>query len=223
MSSPTPPPEFFDLVQQGDRHATTDFVDRHGPIALALLRAKFTRMSEAEREELVQEILLDVIASLPKYDRAMPFKPWFLTITRRRALDFMERHSEEWVEGEHGHVPTHVSYDEATGPEGPEELKAQILVATATSAEPNSAAAAEECDPDEAPPQGSLEAQIDALRRWTATLSPEQQALLSHYTLGACWEEVAEQLARLGDPVRPAAARVRGHRLIARAKTEISL
>ena len=220
MPSPTPPPEFFDLVQQGDRHATAEFVDRFGPIALALLRVKFTWITDAEREELVQEILFDVIASLPKFDRALPFRPWFLTIARRRALDFMDQHAEEWVEGKYGHVPTHVSYEEATGPEGAEELKAQIRAATATDAEPKVDVEGD-VDGDKAPLSGTLAARVTAVRHWVASLTAEQQALLSHYRLGASWEEVAEQLARLGDPVTPATARVRGHRLIASAKMKL--
>ena len=223
MSSPTPPPEFFDLVQQGDRRATIDFVDRYAPVALAFLGAKFTRMSEAEHEELVQEILVDVIASLPKYDRTKPFKAWFLTITSRRALDFMKRHSDEWTQGDFGQVPTHVSYEEATGLDGPEELKTQIRMATAIDAEPDIAVEGDEDNLDEPALADSLTAQLDALRRWTETLTPEQRVLLSHYTLGASWEVVAEQLAHLGDVVKPATARVRGHRLIESAKKKFGV
>lgn len=215
MSSPTPPPKFFDLVQQGDRRATAEFVDRYAPIAMAYLGAKFTRMSEAEHEELVQEVLLDVIASLPNYDRTRPFQPWFLTITRRRAMDFMDQHSGEWTEGESGVVPTHLSYEAATGPDGPEELKTQIRTATTTEAEPELGEADEA---DEPKVLSAIAEHAEALRSWRDTLTPNEQVLLTHYTLGASWEEVAEQLERLGDVVKPATAKVRGHRLIGRAK-----
>jgi RNA polymerase sigma factor (sigma-70 family) len=218
MSSPTPTPEFFDLVQQGDRRATAEFVDRFGPVALAFLRVKFTRLSEAEHDELVQEILVDVIASLPKYDRTRPFKAWFRTITRRRALDFMEQHAGEWMQGEFGQVPTHISYEAAMDPEGPEELQTQIRKATATDAALDVDPEDEESEVDAQAPVGSLTSQLAALRDWMASLSPEQRVLLDHYTLGASWEEVAEQLTRLGDPVSPGTAKVRGHRLKERAK-----
>jgi len=215
MSSPTPPPEFFDLVQQGDRRATADFVDRFGPIAMAYLGANFTRMSGAEHEELVQEVLLNVIASLPNYDRTRPFKPWFLTITSRRAMDFMEQHSDEWTKGDSGLLPTHVSYEEATGPDGPEELKTQIRTATTTEAGSEFDEADEADEPVEL---SAIADQADRLRAWMDTLTPNEQVLLTHYTLGASWQEVAEQLAQLGDVAKPASAKVRGHRLIGRAK-----
>lgn len=218
MSSPTPPPEFFDLVQQGDRRATAEFVDRYTPVALAHLRANFTRMSGAEHDELVQEILVDVIASLPRYDRTRPFKAWFLTITRRRALDFMERNAGEWVQGEFGQVPTHVSYEAAMDEDGPEALKTQIREATATDASLGVDADGEEGEVDAQAPVGALTSQLAALRDWMALLSPEQRVLLDHYTLGASWEEVADRLTRLGDPVSPETAKVRGHRLKERAK-----
>lgn len=218
MSSPTPPPEFFDLVQQGDRRSTAEFVDRYTPVALAYLRVSFARMSGAEHDELVQEILLEVISNLRKYDRTRPFRAWFLTITKRRALDFMERHAGEWVQGESGVVPTHVSYEAAMDEDGPEALQTQIREATATDAALGVDAEGEEGGADAQAPVGSLTSQVPALLEWMASLSPEDRVLLDRYRLGASWEEVAERLTRLGDPVSPGTARVRGHRLIARAK-----
>lgn len=218
MSYRTPPPEFFDLVQLGDRRATADFVERFGPVALAYLRVKFTRMSEAERDELVQEILVDVIASLPNYDRTRPFKAWFLKITSRRAIDFMVRHAGEWVQGEFGQVPTHVSYEAAMDEDGPEALKTQIREATVTDAALAGVAEGEEDGSDSQPPVGALTSQLAAVRNWMASLSTEQRVLLDHYTLGVSWEEVAERLTSLGDPVSPRTAKVRGHRLKERAK-----
>lgn len=218
MSSPTPPPEFFDLVQQGDRRSTAEFVDRYTPVALVHLRVSFARLSKAEHDELVQEILVEVIANLPKYDRTMPFKAWFLTITRRRAIDFMRHHAEEWVEGKFGLVPRHVSYEAAMDEDGPEALKTQIREATATDAALGVDAEGEQGEADAQAPVGPLTSQLAALRDWMASLSPVKRVLLDHYSLGASWEEVAERLTRLGDPVSPATARVRGHRLLERAR-----
>lgn len=218
MSSPTPPPEFFDLVQQGDRRSTAEFANRYTPVALAHLRASFARLSEAEHDELVQEILVEVIANLPKYDRTRPFKAWFLTITRRRAIDFMRQHAEEWVEGEFGVVPRHVSYEAAMDEDGPETLKTQIREATATDAAFGLDAEGEEGGADAQAPLGPLTTQLAALRDWMASLSREDRVLLDRYRLGASWEEVAERLTSLGDPVSPGTAKVRGHRLKERAR-----
>src|SRR5687768_7266757 len=102
MSIKSPPPELLDAVEQGDRAATTRFVDEYIAIAQQLVGLRFRRLSREDCEEIAVDAMLDVIASLPKYDRSRPFGPWLLTIVRRRGLDFLEKHKGEWTKGERG-------------------------------------------------------------------------------------------------------------------------
>jgi RNA polymerase sigma factor (sigma-70 family) len=221
MDARRPPmTEFFDLVQQGDRAATTEFVDRYGPVAHALLRSRFSKLSKEDCQELVQDVLVNVIASLPKYDRGQPFKPWFLTITGRRALDFIDKQAADWVEGELGSVPLHISFEDATAPDAPKSLKVQVLDATARDS------AFEASVDTEAPSEtgattAGLTAKLTALGVWLQSRSVGEKAVLEHYMLGASWQEVAARLLALGQQVSPSTAAVRGHRLIAKARKEL--
>lgn len=232
MTPDTPPPEFFDRVQAGDRAATEEFVDRYGKVALALLRSRFQRITQAEREELVQQILLIAIKHLAGYDRSRQFAPWFLTIAKRRAMDFMRRHAREWVEGEFGRVPTAVSLDFASSQEAPEALRKQVRSASAYQVaddfgleDDGEASATPAAEPLELAREAGVAAafaeRLAAVTQWIESRTPEERAVLGHYMHGASWDHVAEELARLGDPVSLGTARVRGHRLIAKAMKEL--
>lgn len=219
MPIPTPSTELLDLVEQGDRSATTEFVERYADAALQLVWLKFTRLSREDCEEIAQDVMLNVLASLTNYDRNEPFKPWFVTIVRRRALDFTERHAREWVAGERGLVAAQLSFEEATAPDAPTSLKNQV--AAATSRDPVDDGPMSSEMGWQGTVEASVERQIAALGRWIATLGQSDRALLDHHLYGASWEEVAAKLGTLGHVVSAATARVRGHRLIARAKREL--
>lgn len=232
MTFDTPPPEFFDRVQAGDRASTVEFSDRYGKVALVLLANRFRRITNGEREELAQDIVLEAIESLGAYERSRPFNRWFVTIARRRAFDFMRQHAREWVEGEYGQVPTMVSLDFASSGEAPEDLRTKIRTATAhellddvglegdgqASERPDDEALELAREAGAPKPFGELLARAS---QWVKSRTPAEQAVLSHYMHGASWGEVAEELSRLGDPVSSATARVRGHRLIAKAAKEL--
>lgn len=220
MSIPTPSAELLDSVELGDRAATTEFVERYGAAALQLVRLWFSRLSHEDCEEIAQDIMMDVLASVANYDRSKPFKPWFVTIVRRRALDFTEKHAKEWVEGERGLIPTHVSFEEATEPDAPRSLKNQVLAATSRELLGDGQTASEMGVPDAI--SASAGAKLVALKQWVSTLDEPDRVLLDHHLYGASWDEVAAKLATFGHTVTAAAARVRGHRLIARAKRELT-
>ena len=233
MTPAPPPPEFFARLEAGDDAAIKEFVDRYAKVANTLLRGRFTQITLAEREDLVQEILIEVLEKLGAYDRSRPFNPWFITIVRRRALDFLRKNAGEWIEGEFGRLPTFVSLDYATGRDAPDSLKKQVVTAVAGQPAPDagleddSDASHDESVTDGARPTpgaspptrlGELLAEVVA---WASSRDPKEQALLSHYMYGASWEEVATKLTGLGDSVSPNTAKVRGHRLLQKAVKEL--
>jgi RNA polymerase sigma factor (sigma-70 family) len=221
MSIKSPPPELLDAVEQGDRAATTRFVDEYVGIAQQLAELHFRRLSREDCEEIAIDAMLDVIASLPKYDRSRPFGPWLLTIVRRRGLDFLEKHEGEWTKGERGQVPTQVSFEDASRDDAPRQLKRDLESATARELTGDGIAASETAEPAAISPR--LAAMIDKLQAWMTTLTDRERALLDHYTYGASWEEVVAELTKLGGPVSVSTARVQGHRLIKRAQRELGL
>jgi RNA polymerase sigma factor (sigma-70 family) len=221
MAIKSPPPELLDAVEQGDRAATTRFVDEYIAIAQQLAELHFRRLSREDCEEIAIDAMLDVIASLPKYDRSRPFGPWLLTIVRRRGLDFLEKHKGEWTKGERGQVPTQVSFEDASRDDAPRQLKRDLESATARELTGDGNTASETAEPAAISPR--LAAMIDKLQAWMTTLTDRERALLDHYTYGASWEEVVAELTNLGAPVSISTARVQGHRLIKRAQQELGL
>jgi RNA polymerase sigma factor (sigma-70 family) len=220
MSIKSPTPEQLDAVEQGDRPATTRFVDEHIAIAQQLTWLHFGRLSREDCEEIAVDAMRDVIDGLSKYNRSKPFGPWFVTIVRRRGLDFLDKHKEEWTEGERGQISTQVSFEEASEDDAPRQLKEDLLNATARESTGDGVIISETAEAEVISPR--IAAKITKLDAWMETLSHKERALLSHYTHGVSWEEIAAELAKLGDAVSPDTARVRGHRLIKeRAKREL--
>jgi len=215
-----PAPELLDSVEQGDRVATTRFVDEYIVIAQQLAWLHFGRLSHEDCEEIAVDAMRDVIDGLPKYDRSKPFGPWFLTIVRRRGLDFLDKHEDEWTEGERGQVSTQVSFEEASEDDAPRQLKEDLLNATARDSIGDGVTISETAHAEVISPR--IAAKLAKLEAWMEKLSDKERALLSHYTHGVSWEEIAAELAKLGDAVSPGSARVRGHRLInGKAKREL--
>jgi RNA polymerase sigma factor (sigma-70 family) len=219
MSIKSPAPELLDAVEQGDRPATTRFVDEYIDIAQQLAWLHFRRLSREDCEEIAVDAMNDVIASLPRYDRSKPFGPWFLTIVRRRGLDFLEKHKDEWVDGERGQVSTQVSFEEASEDHAPRLLKQDLLNATARDSIGDGIVASETAEPEIISPR--IAANLAKLHAWIDKLSEQDRALLARYTNGASWEEVAAELTKLGASVSAGTAKVRGHRLKERAKREL--
>ena len=219
MSIKSPAPELLDAVEQGDRAATTRFVDEYIVIAQQLAWLHFGRLSREDCEEIAVDAMNDVIAGLPRYDRSKTFGPWFLTIVRRRGIDFLKKHDDEWVDGELGKVPTQVSFEEASEDHAPRLLKHDLLNATARYSIGDGITASETAEPVVI---GSrIAAKLAKLQSWINKLTEQDRALLAHYTHGASWGEVAAELTKLGEPVSADTARVRGHRLKERAKREL--
>jgi RNA polymerase sigma factor (sigma-70 family) len=217
----SPLPELLDAVEKGDRAATTQFVDEYIAIAKQLVGAYFRRLSREDGEEIAVDAMLDVIASLPKYDRSKPFGPWLSTIVRRRGLDFLEKHKGEWTKGERGQVSTHVSFEDASRNDAPRQLKKDLESATARQLTGDGITASETAESEVISPR--LAAMIDKLEAWMNNLTDRERALLAHYTYGASWEEVVSELTKLGAPLSIGTARVQGHRLIKRAQQELGL
>jgi DNA-binding NarL/FixJ family response regulator len=139
---------------------------------------------------------------------------------RRRGLDFLDKHEDEWTEGERGQVSTQVSFEEASEDDAPRQLKEDLLNATARDSIGDGVTISETSHAEVISPR--IAAKIAKLEAWMEKLSDKERALLSHYTHGVSWEEIAAELAKLGDTVSPDTARVRGHRLIKeKAKREL--
>lgn len=221
MSVKAPPPELLDAVEQGDRAATTRFVDEYITIARQLAGAYFRRLSREDGEDIAVDAMLDVIASLPHFDRSKPFGPWLSTIVRRRGLDFLKKHQGEWTEGEQGQVSTQVSFEYASRDDAPRQLKRDLDRAAARELTGDGITASETAEREVISP--GLAAMMDQLAAWMITLTDRERALLTHYTYGASWEEVVSELTKHGAPVSEATARVQGHRLIKKAQHKLGL
>jgi|SRR6185437_13076538 len=219
MSIESPAPDLLDAVEQGDRLATARFVDEYIEVALQLAWLNFGRLSREDCEEIAVDAMNDVIAGLSSYDRSKAFGPWFLTIVRRRGIDFLKKREDEWTDGELGQVSTQVSFEEASKDHAPRLLKQDLRNATARDALGDGVTASETAEPEIISPR--VAAKLTRLQAWIDMLSEQDRALLTHYTHGASWEEVAAELTRLGESVSEGTAKVRGHRLKERAKREL--
>jgi RNA polymerase sigma-70 factor (ECF subfamily) len=81
-------------AQDGDEGAWKDLADLYRPLIAGWLRHQGVPAEEAD--DLVQDILLVVVQSLPSFShsgRAGAFRAWLRTITRNRTCDFWRAHA----------------------------------------------------------------------------------------------------------------------------------
>jgi RNA polymerase sigma-70 factor (ECF subfamily) len=78
--------DLMDLVASGDRAAFSELYDRFSPRVMGLVRRVL--VDQAQSEEVVQELFLEVWQRAPLFDRSKGRAvSWVLTISHRRAVD----------------------------------------------------------------------------------------------------------------------------------------
>ena len=80
-------------AQQGERSAVELLVDRYHPMVHALVWRMACAQGESHVADLVQDAMVRVLQSLPRFDRAGPARlsTWILTITTRVVLNDRRR------------------------------------------------------------------------------------------------------------------------------------
>jgi RNA polymerase sigma factor (sigma-70 family) len=78
-------------AQDGDRAAYSALLHEILPLLQRLVRGRLRFLSAADREDLVQEILLSIHAGRATYDPSRPFMPWLKSIAHHRMVDGARR------------------------------------------------------------------------------------------------------------------------------------
>jgi RNA polymerase sigma-70 factor (ECF subfamily) len=81
-------------IQAGDREGYTELYTRYFDRVYAYLRIAVRNQHEAE--DLTQQVFVNVLEALPRYERrAQPFRAWLFTIVRHTALRHLRRRQRE--------------------------------------------------------------------------------------------------------------------------------
>ena len=80
-------------AQDGDQAAYASLLREVLPILKRVVQARLGFLPVADREDLVQDILLSLHAARATYDPARPFKPWLMTIAHNRMVDQARRNA----------------------------------------------------------------------------------------------------------------------------------
>jgi RNA polymerase sigma factor (sigma-70 family) len=78
-------------AQDGDRAAYSALLREIFPLLQRLVRGRLRFLRAADREDLVQEILLSIHAARATYDPSRPFMPWLMSIAHHRMVDGARR------------------------------------------------------------------------------------------------------------------------------------
>ena len=78
-------------AQDGDRAAYSALLHGILPLLQRLVRGRLRFLQAADREDLVQEILLSIHAGRASYDPDRPFLPWLMSIAHHRIVDGARR------------------------------------------------------------------------------------------------------------------------------------
>jgi RNA polymerase sigma factor (sigma-70 family) len=78
-------------AQLGDRAAYTRLVREIMPLLQRLLRARLRVLQPADRDDLVQDVLLSLHRAMATYDPRREFFPWLMTIARNKMVDRARR------------------------------------------------------------------------------------------------------------------------------------
>jgi RNA polymerase sigma factor (sigma-70 family) len=84
-------------AQDGDQAAYASLLREVLPILKRVVQARLGFLPVADREDLVQDILLSLHAARATYDPARPFKPWLMTIAHNRMVDQARRNARRAV------------------------------------------------------------------------------------------------------------------------------
>jgi RNA polymerase sigma factor (sigma-70 family) len=79
-------------AQDGDRAAYHTLLTEIVPLLRRSLRRRHPLLCEADREDIVQDILLAVHTARAAYDGTRPFLPWLMAIAHNRSVDATRRH-----------------------------------------------------------------------------------------------------------------------------------
>jgi RNA polymerase sigma-70 factor (ECF subfamily) len=80
-------------TQQGDRLAYAALLRDVMPLLRDVLRRRLRFASTADRDDVMQEVLLSMHKALGTYDPQRPFIPWLTAIVRNRIVDRARRYS----------------------------------------------------------------------------------------------------------------------------------
>jgi RNA polymerase sigma-70 factor (ECF subfamily) len=82
-------------AQNGDSAAYSALLHTILPLLQRLVQSRLRFLTAADREDLVQEILLSVHAGRATYDPKRPYMPWLMTIAHHRMVDRARRSSRQ--------------------------------------------------------------------------------------------------------------------------------
>jgi len=82
-------------AQHGDSAAYSALLHAILPLLQRLVRNQLRFLQAADREDLVQEILLSIHAARASYDPKRPYMPWLMSIAHRRIVDRARRSSRQ--------------------------------------------------------------------------------------------------------------------------------
>src|SRR5262245_33482294 len=80
-------------AQDGDRIAYSSLLKEVVSIVKRVLQSRMGFLSHADREDILQDILLSLHAARATYDPERPFTPWLMTIIHNRTVDHARRYS----------------------------------------------------------------------------------------------------------------------------------
>ena len=78
-------------AQQGDQAAYTRLVRKVMPLLQRVLRNRQRFLQSADRDDLIQEVLLSLHRAMATYDPGRKFVPWLMAIARNKAADHVRR------------------------------------------------------------------------------------------------------------------------------------
>ena len=84
-------------AQDGDRAAYRALLHALLPLLDRVVQSRLRFLQAADRDDLVQDILLSVHASRATYNRRRPFMPWLMSIAHRRMVDRARRNGRQGV------------------------------------------------------------------------------------------------------------------------------
>jgi RNA polymerase sigma-70 factor (ECF subfamily) len=80
-------------AQRGDRVAYAQLVRKVMPLLQRVLRLRRGFLQSADRDDLMQDVLLSLHRAMPTYDPQREFVPWLLTIARNKMADQARRYA----------------------------------------------------------------------------------------------------------------------------------
>jgi RNA polymerase sigma factor (sigma-70 family) len=106
-------------AQDGDRRAYAALLKEVAPIVKRVLQSRMGFLSNADRDDILQEILLSLHAARATYDPERPFTPWLMTIIHNRTVDHARKYSRRATnEILVDELPVNVADDSAGGSNG---------------------------------------------------------------------------------------------------------